>query len=486
MSFRSCLPVSFSGCIMMTVLLCSGAFVPAAEYYVDNVGGLDGNPGDADRPFATIAKALAVLAGGDTLHLSPTAKPYNEKVTIRKEQAGTEAQPTVIDGHGATIDGRRRFLAAEWKDEGGGIFSRMLPNNAWPMDRQGCWSGDFPLVFFDGADGKNCRTLDELTPLSYYLRKLPPAPKENRPPEYTDQHNRLFIKLPPDTTPDSVNVETIGDAGVMVRADNVAVRNMNVRYVPIDCFSTFWSRNVAFDKIEGSFAMDQGISNHSSSATVSDSVFHHNAGCGIVDIVLPDGAPCAVTYTRCRIVDNVYRGGIEFRGKGGRYALVDCLVAGNAKSALSVADHATVRVDNCVFSGQDKRGGLGVSVRGGAGLEMRLSTVCGFREAFAWQADAALALEGNAVAACGVAYRLPFPGRFSSDKNYFADVRFALSPTSAQELSAFPAYHALGTHDRDSVADETFAQPLPPLRIPAGAARPDGQRFGAVLDPFAE
>lgn len=461
------------------LLFLMGAYAQTAEYYVSNTAGSDSNSGDIDKPFGTIAHALSILKSGDTLHLIATQQPYCEKVTIGKGLAGTQNQPTIIDGHGAIIDGRRRLRSAEWTDEGDGVFSRKLLNNAWQMDRQGYWSGDFPLVTFDGLSGRNCQKRSDLTPSAYFLQKLPPTPKDKQTQQYHEQHNRLFIKLLPGSSPDDVNVVTLDSAGILVMADHVTVRNVKICYVPIDCFSTFWSKNVVLHNIEGSYAMDQGISNHSSVVNVSNSSFHHNAGCGIVDIVMSDASPCVVTYKNCQVKDNFYRGGIEFSGKNGSYAMEDCVITNNAKTALLVDKGASVNIRNCIFFGRDQSAVNGISVRQGGALDMRFSTVCQFRDAFVWQTDASLTLTENAIVACRVAYRAPFGEQFDSNNNYFADVKFALS---SQNLVTFLQYRDAVKYDHGSIFEERYPELLPPLRIKAQ----NEQRYGAILEQFAK
>jgi hypothetical protein len=449
----------------------------AAEYHVDNVRGADTNPGDAALPFATITKAMSSIRSGDVIHLVANAKPYCEAVEFRgQQQAGTPEAPTVLDGHGAVIDGRKAFAAAEWKAEGDAVFSRPLGNNAWPMDFQGCWSGDFPIVFFDGKPGENCRTKAELAPFRYFLFKSAPTKGPDGRDRRDPLHNTLYVMLPAGKTPDDIRVEIPTDAKVYVERDNVIVRNIKVRYVPNDCFATCWGKNIVFDNIEGSYAMDQGISNHSGQALVKNSRFHHNAGCGIVDVVMRADAPCVIKYQNCLIEDNVYRGGIEFLGAGGRYELENCVVRNNAKRALDVGKGAEVKVSNCLFAGPGTMAVAGVSIGGGAKLHMTDCTVWNFATAFNWWQAGETVLTGNAIIGCKEVYRRGDASVVQSDRNYFCPAVFKIN----DKMLDFPAYQKASGQDAGSVVATEPAGELPPWKVNAA-----GLKVGAVLDETA-
>jgi Right handed beta helix region/Protein of unknown function (DUF1565) len=63
-------------------------------YFVDNVSGNDQNAGDQARPFATIAKAVARAAAGDTIKVVPTARAYTDRFSATA--SGTAANRITI------------------------------------------------------------------------------------------------------------------------------------------------------------------------------------------------------------------------------------------------------------------------------------------------------------------------------------------------------------------------------------------------------
>lgn len=341
----------------------------AKDVYVDNQKGHD-QEGDGSEaaPYATIARGMLALESGDTLHLVPNDTPYNEQIDVRDSRlAGTPEARTVIDGHGAVIDRLTHYEADAWKDEGDGLYSMPLRNNAWFMD--GHWQG-FDLVFFDGEPGRNYANREEMTPLSYFLFKQR-AKLENG--EWHPLHNTLFIKLPAGKTPADIVVETSGvRSNVFVAADYVTIRSIVSRNSTADGFSSGGhAKGVVFENCEATRNMDQGISHHGSEVTVRNSWFHGNAGCGIVD-VYPD---CRVHYESCLIEDDVFRGGVEFHK--GVFSMENCIVRNVPAKALGTAKGARVTLRNCIFEAGEHPEATGISV-GGEELVMENCTVRGF------------------------------------------------------------------------------------------------------------
>ena len=57
--------------------------------------------------------------------------------------------------------------------------------------------------------------------------------------------------------------------------------------------------------------------------------FHHNAGCGVVD-VYPE---VKVRYENCLIEHDTWRGGVEFHS--GEFEMVNCVISANPKNLRS-------------------------------------------------------------------------------------------------------------------------------------------------------
>ena len=319
----------------MAVLLaaCSAAALAACAedaLFVDNVRGDDSNPGSREKPFRSIAAGLRRLGGGGVLKLVPNAEPYHEALPLRSRHSGSREGYTVVDGMGATIDGMVPPEKGGWKDEGDGVWSRRLDNNAWVMDAQGFWSGAFPIVRFGTVDGVCVTSRADLAEGAYFLYK-----RRDRGPG----HNTLFVKTAGGRSPDDVPLSVVSPwmNVSMYGCEFVKVMNVNVRNQSWDCLSSGSCTNCFFENVDGSRAMDQGISAHGSVAlTVRNSRFHDNAGGGIVDVNVPNTRYCQTTYEDCLVVSNCFRCPVEFHGHSdgagdaaGDYRLVRCVVKDN-------------------------------------------------------------------------------------------------------------------------------------------------------------
>lgn len=335
-----------------------GDEVYTGPIYVDNVRGNDQNPGSPERPFKTISKGLMELRPGGELHLvNNEGVPYREHLGLGGRVSGTPEQPTVVDGHGATIDG---FLPAiDWKDEGGGVFSRRHANNAWAMDRDGYWHGKFEMVRFGDKPGVSVRSREELTrPGQYFLKKGKAG---------TIANNTLFVKVEEGSNPDKAQVTMCSwDVNLtLYGCANVVVKNLRVAHQARDAFSTNYATNCLLDHVEGCFTMDQGISSHCSvGMKVVHSRFHDCAGGGIVDVVMPKSELCEVTYEDCVIDSNFQRTPVEFYGivdgsetSRGVYKLIRCQILNNDLSdkkgvAVYSDKRAEVSLIDCKIDGK--------------------------------------------------------------------------------------------------------------------------------------
>ena len=109
----------------------------AADYFVAP-GGADTNPGTHARPFATLGRAAAAVAPGDTCHLR--AGVYRE--TFRPARSGEPGRPIIRAAYrneSAIISGVDPITG--WKRKSDGLFTASMP---WTLD-------DEDQVFADGA-----------------------------------------------------------------------------------------------------------------------------------------------------------------------------------------------------------------------------------------------------------------------------------------------------------------------------------------------
>lgn len=342
------------------------AFVRLAaggDWWLDNVKGSDEGDGSRAQPFATFERAVQALEPGDTLHFVPNTEPYPGDIRMLK--AGHEDARIVLDGHGSRVGGLRRVRADGWTAEPDDIFRRPLRNNAWGMPHH--WEGGFELVRFDGRPGRNVTSREELQPFSYFLYK-------NQQELKTDPlHNTLFIRLPAGRTPDDLSVETIvWGGGIYVAGAFVTVRNFVTEYGGMDGYSTHRAPGLVFENIEARYFMDQGMSHHGAQAVVRNAHFHHNAGCGIVDVY----DEVRVRYENCLIEDDTWRGGVELLS--GEFEMIGCVIRNNPKKALNAGRGARVRLRNCLFVGpaEDRTAGIGAS---GPGAELIIENCTFYR-----------------------------------------------------------------------------------------------------------
>lgn len=103
----------------------------AVEYFVDNTVGDDKFSGTSKTvaenkvgPFRTVTKAAHAAQPGDTVHVTPTGKPYREGVDLYGMKSGEPGKPITIDGHGIIISGSEPCSAEGWRTWKGDIVMR--------------------------------------------------------------------------------------------------------------------------------------------------------------------------------------------------------------------------------------------------------------------------------------------------------------------------------------------------------------------------
>jgi hypothetical protein len=122
----------------------------AADIYVDNVIGVDGNDGTAVEiktpitgPVRTLRRGAQLLQRGDALVILNTGRPYYEALCLSGgRHSGVETFPLVVRGNGATLSGVRQLPAQGWQSLGGGLWRLTLTRkghyrffrdgNPWP------------------------------------------------------------------------------------------------------------------------------------------------------------------------------------------------------------------------------------------------------------------------------------------------------------------------------------------------------------------
>ena len=96
--------------------------VEAREIYVHNLGGDDRWSGSVAQlviehgPVRTIQRALAIASKGDRIVVENTGSPYREAISLSAaKHCGFSAQPFIIEGNGATLDGSQPVPPTAWE-----------------------------------------------------------------------------------------------------------------------------------------------------------------------------------------------------------------------------------------------------------------------------------------------------------------------------------------------------------------------------------
>jgi hypothetical protein len=100
------------------------------EIFVNNKTGDDrfsgqqpGNNAGPSGPVRSLAKALQLASGGDTIVLAKTDVPYRESISLVGSRcSGTSQQPFVVQANGAILDGSAPAPAEVWEHYKDAIF----------------------------------------------------------------------------------------------------------------------------------------------------------------------------------------------------------------------------------------------------------------------------------------------------------------------------------------------------------------------------
>ena len=392
---------------LFTVFLVSSGLC-AAELYVDNVRGDDGNPGTKEKPFRTFKKSLRILRGGDTLNLVPNREPYTELFgELKKDKSGTKEKPTVIDGHGARLTRLAHFPADQWMSEGGGVYSLRFPNNCISMAGQGYYSG-FPFVFVDGKTVPCVKSRRELVPDSCLLILYwNPVLKRVDP-----LHRMLYVCLPEGGTPANTKIEMPQPNNISVSGNHITVRNITADWNSADSFDTSRGTGIVFENIRAAYCMDQCISAHSTlGCDVRFSHFSHAIDGAILDVTFRDGEPCNVRYFGCIIEKNLRMGGAGFKGSGKGYEMTSCIIRDNDNTGVFVQQNARLKLKNCIIVKGTGKAGNGIAVWDNGSLEMKNCTVIGFSNGIlaGSKATGKIRIENCAFIDCGTAFNFYNP-----------------------------------------------------------------------------
>lgn len=406
---RNSLPV-------ILLLLACGLDAAVRDLYVDNRKGDDRHAGtDAAAPLATLARAVALLQPGDTLHLANSGRPYRESLRLFGK-SGTPAAPLVVDGGGAVLTGLEVTKAEDWEPQPDGTLGYRLRG---PKLAPNCCP-----VLRDG---------DQYVPVSPANAAVPPG-------HYAWADGLLRYRPAAAAAPGELAVSA-RECGVQLHdASYIRVGNLVCEGFYNDGFNFHGDcQDLLFANVEARYNGDDGFSAHEDvSVTFRDSYAHHNRF-GIADICTSQtdyiNVRCEANATGVVFAGGVHRLiGCDIRDSttgnqvrvdqghspGGRYgdSSAGPLYAGLAfirntriaggKVGLRVSERAQAMVMASTISDCE----TGLQLLRGATAELRASRIEGCRRANVETPAKALVQGGNQFA----------PGRFMvADQEYGPD-----------------------------------------------------------------
>ncbi|HEX7898096.1 MAG TPA: right-handed parallel beta-helix repeat-containing protein [Planctomycetota bacterium] len=300
---------------MTTLLL----LVLAGDVYVDPLKGDDAT----GAPFRSVAKALAAMKEGDTLHLAKGL--YRESIVV--ERGGI-----TIDGHGATLTGLEPLDKAAFAPHAPGVFKVRLP----------AYAKAAPRAVLDGETLMGESVLEEIHEGDFVWRR-----------------DELFVALPEGKTWEKATLalRTRRDGLVVKGVSNVVVRDLISDQWEGDAFRVEGrAEGVRFVNCEGRYA----VGGESRGLHVKDGATVAAAGCRFSRNGMGAHAihRSRTSLTACVFEDNLNVGA---RVNGAEHAFEDCVFRGNGAAdlmAVSLSPDSSngggpsnVRATRCLFAG---------------------------------------------------------------------------------------------------------------------------------------
>jgi hypothetical protein len=300
---------------MITLLL----LALAGDVYVDNVKGDDAT----GAPFRTIAKAVAALKEGDTLHLARNDEPYRESVVL--ERGGI-----AIDGRGAVLTGLDPLDKALFAPHAPGIYKARFPALAKAQ----------PRVVLDG------RSMD-----------VESALEEIEPGDHLWQRDTLYVALPEGKVWEKavLHLRNRRDGVVVKGASKVVVRNLIAEQWEGDAFRVEGkAEGVRFENCLGRLAVggeSRGLHVKDGATVAAERCVFSLNGMGVHAI-----HRSRTSLISCRVTDNQNAGA---RVNGAEHAFEDCVFRSNGGADLMAVSlspdsangggPSNVRATRCLF-----------------------------------------------------------------------------------------------------------------------------------------
>ena len=209
------------GCVVWALCV-APAPLGARDLYVDNLLGDDLSTGETPQalegregPVRTIAAALKLCRGSDTIHLANNPLPYFESISISgRKLFNLDLGGLTIDGHGATLSGVFRIPQGSWRHRAGGLWE-LHPHR----------KAHYQLVRFDRAVPE---FQFELLP-----RQLPILP----PGTWAAWRGVIFYQVQPEEgSPENLPLGLAAqEVGVTIHdVPNITIRNLTLRHYRLD------------------------------------------------------------------------------------------------------------------------------------------------------------------------------------------------------------------------------------------------------------
>lgn len=396
------------------------------EWWVDQEQGDDANDGSKAHPFKTFARARQSLRGGETLHVVPTATPYEEPLGWfnMKDHSGTPARPTIVDGHGAKLTGMRAYTNA-WTEVGGGVWSTKIRHNVVCMSGQGYYDG-FAFIRLNDKFVPMRRSVDELGTFEAFFRLY----WDSKAGRLDKDHGKVFLKLPAGKSPADYKIEMAQLANLRAFCNYIVYRDFHGDWTSADFFDTERGIGNVFDNVSTDHCMDQGISSHSTlGCTVMNSHFRNAISGGALDVSLGPDQFQNLVYTNC-LFDEMRYGmatGASFKGTTNMvYRVIDSTARNCAKCGFEAAQGANVMIeDTLVENIGDLAGkGIGFAMTASAKLTVRRCVTKGTAVAvrYGWAKRALLCEDCDFVGAKDIAR---IEGPYAEGSVVFRRCRFA-------------------------------------------------------------
>ena len=354
-----CVALAFIGGAIS--LSCKADIVQKPVIYVNNkIGddtfdGLTATRGNTVKsgPLASIMEAVRKAPVGACISIANTGDDYRETLKIESFNKGRAANPLVIDGHGATVNGLVAIPTQSWIPIKDDIYAfdglmpngkrMVMPNSNWlsHLKHQG-WFDEAPQVpqifFINGKLAPHTKELANIAPGGFF---------------YDSQvvPRCLYFRLPQNGKLADQRVEIPLNEGVYVSDDYVVVRNLRSIYSQDDGFYGFWGIGVVLENIYSGYNCDQGISFHgTASTTVDNALIEYNAGCGIADVM-----SCSGIYRNIVVRNNFPTGGL-FQGLA--FTLLNCRFENNCGLQVKSEYATSLNMVNCLVDGNGQFDGI--------------------------------------------------------------------------------------------------------------------------------